>query len=143
MALKIKVDTDKDTGRIIARERLFETKDRRRLVPQSDPEAGFLFCTPGQPILMEDAIRFGLVRLPKDVAPNMDPPKSEKREASTAPVITVPDVSEIEKAEKELNERLAKEEADRQEEIRKQREQQEEEQKQRFLEDKERGIETK
>ena len=58
MALHIEMEAR--SGLIIARERLFETADRTRLVPQDDPDAAFLFCTPGAPIGKDDAQRFGI-----------------------------------------------------------------------------------
>jgi hypothetical protein len=42
-------------------ERLWLTADRERVVRDGDPEAAFLFATPGKRISAEDAKRYGLV----------------------------------------------------------------------------------
>lgn len=50
-----------------ARERLWLTADRSRVVADGDPEAAFLLAAPGQRIPIEDAERYGLVK-PKKAA---------------------------------------------------------------------------
>jgi hypothetical protein len=43
-----------------ATERLYLTADRERVVKEGDPDAAFLFSTPGKEISAEDAKRFGI-----------------------------------------------------------------------------------
>lgn len=45
---------------MLATERLYLTADQKRLVREGDPEAAFLYCTPGDLIPDEAAARFGL-----------------------------------------------------------------------------------
>lgn len=59
------------------KEPLWLTADRDRLVAGDDPEAAFLFATPGKKISREDAERYGLVKAPAKKAP-------AKKEASPA-----------------------------------------------------------
>lgn len=94
MALKIitKVDIDPSLRKVIARERLFLTADRTRLVSQDQKDAAFLFCTPGVEILESDAVRFGLLKEEVAEVPKREEPEGEKRngaplEAPQPPVI--------------------------------------------------------
>jgi hypothetical protein len=48
-------------GPVVARERLYLTRDKTRLVPADDPDAWTLFCTPGSLVPREQAARFGLL----------------------------------------------------------------------------------
>lgn len=41
-------------------ERLWYTADKERVVPEGDPEAAFLFCTPGKEVPLAEAQRLGL-----------------------------------------------------------------------------------
>ena len=41
-------------------ERLYLTADKERVVPEGDPEAAFLFATPGKEISAEDAEKYSL-----------------------------------------------------------------------------------
>ncbi len=47
---------------VTATETLWLTVDRDRLVEDGDPEAAFLFTTPGQRISLDDAREYGLVK---------------------------------------------------------------------------------
>lgn len=55
--------------------RLALTEDEQRLVPDDDPEARWLYATPGQEIPMEDAEKFGLA---KKAAPKAAPKEQTK-----------------------------------------------------------------
>lgn len=46
---------------MIAKERLYLTEDRKRLVAEGDPKAAFLYCTPGDEIPESAAELFKLV----------------------------------------------------------------------------------
>lgn len=50
---------ENDQGHIIAEERLYLTEDRR-LVAEGDPDARWLYCTPGSRISEHNAEVFGL-----------------------------------------------------------------------------------
>lgn len=50
---------------MIADRRLWLTADRARVVEEGDPEAAFLFTSPGKEISDEDAERYGLDEKPK------------------------------------------------------------------------------
>lgn len=46
---------------IEAKQRLWQTADRKRLVPEGDPDAAFLYCIPGRRIPIHEARLYGLV----------------------------------------------------------------------------------
>lgn len=46
---------------LVADRRLFLTADKTRVVEEGDAEAAYLFATPGSPIALEDATRYGLL----------------------------------------------------------------------------------
>lgn len=48
-------------GPVVADQRLYLTKDRSRAVPEGDPEAWTLFCTPGSLVPRSQAARYGLL----------------------------------------------------------------------------------
>ncbi len=47
--------------RVMADRRMYLTEDRTRAVPEGDPEARFLLCTPGTYLSRADAARYGLL----------------------------------------------------------------------------------
>lgn len=49
-----------------AEERLWLTADRERIVAEGDPEAAFLYASPGKRIDRLEAVRYGLVKRTKD-----------------------------------------------------------------------------
>lgn len=65
MALEVK-KLDRPPGSpasvVEAEERLWLTADKEGLVPDGHADAAFLFCAPGQPIPIEEAERYGLVK---------------------------------------------------------------------------------
>lgn len=69
------------------KERLYYTRDKSRVVPEGDPEAAFLFATPGVAVPMEEAERVGLTgKAPQAAAPQVvystvAPPTPETEEA--------------------------------------------------------------
>lgn len=71
-----------DDGHVTATERLCLTEDRSRLVPDTDPEARWLFCVPGAAIKRADAERYGL--LAPEPEPERDEPKGEEPEQPKA-----------------------------------------------------------
>lgn len=74
--------TEPDQGRhVIATARLCLTENRARLVPDTDPDARWLFCVPGAPIARADAERYGLLSEPEP-EPEVEP-KAEVKQAQT------------------------------------------------------------
>jgi len=61
--------------------RLYLTEDRERAVPDGDPEARFLLCTPGDEMLRSDALRYGLLAEPE---PEPEPEVEAKQAAPPA-----------------------------------------------------------
>jgi hypothetical protein len=71
-----------DIGRpVVADQRLYLTRDRTRLVPDGDPEAWTLFCTPGSVVPRAQAARYGLLAA-RETAPE---PEAEADEEPAAP----------------------------------------------------------
>lgn len=64
---------------MIADRRLWLTADRERVVEEGDPEAAFLFATPGKEVSDEDAERYGLK--PSRKAKDDDAPVAEEKQA--------------------------------------------------------------
>lgn len=60
MALKYVKDEEEETNVVTATARLCRTEDDR-LVPESDPDARWLYCIPGQKIPRQEAERYGLL----------------------------------------------------------------------------------
>jgi hypothetical protein len=61
MALKITyINEDAPSPKVRIDERLWQTADRERLVPDGHPDAAFLFCAPGQEISKVEFDRFKL-----------------------------------------------------------------------------------
>lgn len=70
-----------------ATERLWLTADRERVVKDGDPQAAFLFATPGKKISAEDVERFGLKarkRAPENKAMQPDEDKAVAAEEDAA-----------------------------------------------------------
>lgn len=61
----------------IATEKLWLTADRSRLVKDGDPEAAFLFCTPGKALSDEDAKRYGLKAKAKPANKEAEAPENK------------------------------------------------------------------
>ena len=64
-------------------ERLFLTADKSRVVSESDPDAAFLYSTPGKDVPYDEAVAFGLVEAapvdePEVVAPKRRRPPANK-----------------------------------------------------------------
>jgi len=53
--------TDEPGEWVTATARLCLTEDRSRVVPDTDPAARWLWCTPGQPVRRSEAERYGLL----------------------------------------------------------------------------------
>jgi hypothetical protein len=64
MAFKIN-EKNETASWVEADEKLWLTADRERVVADGDPEAAFLFATPGKRVSREDAERYGLVKSAK------------------------------------------------------------------------------
>lgn len=60
----------------IAKEKLYLNADQTKVVEEGDPEAAFLFTTPGKRVSKEDAERLGLVKKAE--------PKADKAKAAPA-----------------------------------------------------------
>ena len=56
---------------VTVKHRLLKTEDDT-LVPEGDPRGRWLYCTPGQPIPLADALKYGLVEPSKPV-PHAEP----------------------------------------------------------------------
>lgn len=67
---------------MIADRRLYLTADKSRVVEEGDPEAAFLFTTPGKTISDADVERYGLA--PKKAKPPVEEPAEEKQAAPKA-----------------------------------------------------------
>lgn len=78
------------------KERLYYTRDKSRVVPEGDPEAAFLFATPGVSVPMEEAERVGLTGKAPQAAPaqvvysTVAPPEPETAEPAKAPAQPAP-----------------------------------------------------
>ena len=84
MPLEIKkLNPENSTVTVVtAKERLWLTQDRDRLVGDGDPEARFLFCAPGHRIPAAEARKYGLIESEvKEAAPaeTKEMPKSENK----------------------------------------------------------------
>lgn len=78
MGLQFIKSPNADSVHVVATVRLCLTEDRARLVPDTDPDARWLFCTPGAAISRVDAKRYGLL-----VEPEVEPePKVEAKQAA-------------------------------------------------------------
>ena len=64
---------------MIADRRLYLTADRERVVEEGDPDAAFLFVTPGKEVSDADAERYGLKPKAKAEAKQAD--ESDNKEA--------------------------------------------------------------
>ena len=76
MGLQFVKVPDADSGHVIATARLCLTEDDR-VVPDTDPDARWLYCVPGVPIKRADAERYGLLDEPE--------PEPEPAKARSAP----------------------------------------------------------
>lgn len=61
----VKPEDEGFVPKIVVDRRLWLTADRERLVEDGDPEAAFLFATPGKRIPRDQAERYGLADEPK------------------------------------------------------------------------------
>lgn len=78
MALEIhKRDGDEDMDMYEVDVRRCLTEDDR-LVEENDPDARWLYCTPGQRIPMADAVKYGLVK-PEKPEPKKRTPAANKQ----------------------------------------------------------------
>ena len=77
MGLQFVKVPDADSGHVIATARLCLTEDDR-VVPDTDPDARWLYCVPGVPIKRADAERYGLLAEP---APDPEPEPVKARPA--------------------------------------------------------------
>ncbi|MEV4180189.1 hypothetical protein AB0J28_01920 [Streptosporangium canum] len=84
MGLSFVHDPDDGSGRVTVTARLCLTEDRKRLVPDTDPDARWLFCTPGSQISQADAERYGLFAEPEpEPEPEVDQEQGEAKQART------------------------------------------------------------
>jgi len=79
MALQFVKQPDGDAGHVIATARLCRTEDDR-LVPDSDPDARWLYCTPGTAIPRAEAERYGLLGAKADYKVDDDEPQAQPGE---------------------------------------------------------------
>jgi hypothetical protein len=84
MALQYVKLPSEDAGHVIATARLCLTEDNR-LVPDTDPDARWLYCVPGVPIKRADAERYGLLDEPEpEPQPEPGPVKARPAPANKA-----------------------------------------------------------
>jgi hypothetical protein len=84
MALQFVSEPDPESGHVVATARLCLTEDDR-LVPDTDPDARWLFCVPGVPIPRGVAERYGLLTEPEPTpAPEPEPAKARPAPANKA-----------------------------------------------------------
>lgn len=61
IVIQLGVSTDGGSGKsVIMEDRLWLTEDKAHLVPDGHPKAAFLFCIPGQRVLLSEAVALGL-----------------------------------------------------------------------------------
>ncbi|MCI0687571.1 MAG: hypothetical protein L0Y54_10095 [Sporichthyaceae bacterium] len=70
-------DEQPDGNHVVATERLCLTEDQTRLVPETDPAARWLYCTPGQQLPRADAERYGLLAQPEPTPEPTTEPEPE------------------------------------------------------------------
>lgn len=61
MAFEV-TEKNETTATVTVGERLWLTADRERLVADGDPDAAYLFATPGQAVSRDEAERYRLVK---------------------------------------------------------------------------------
>lgn len=66
-----------------ATHRLYQTADKRQLVPEGDKKAAYLFCIPGQQVSDEDVEKYGLKAI-KGSANKATPPDEDKSTKTAA-----------------------------------------------------------
>lgn len=70
---------------------LYLTEDKKRVVPEGDPDARWLWATPGMAVNERDAIRYGLLPAPESAAPPAAPvPPKRKPGRPPAAKLTLP-----------------------------------------------------
>lgn len=75
MGLQFVREPDSESGHVVATARLCLTEDGR-LVPDTDPDARWLFCVPGAAISRTEAERYGLLSEPEP-EPEPEPAKAK------------------------------------------------------------------
>lgn len=81
------LETNKGAEPMIeATEKLWLTADKNELVPDGDPRAAYLFCTPGRLVSREDAQRYGMSSATGDKPEDEqdDEPDSDEKQAQPA-----------------------------------------------------------
>lgn len=84
MGLQFVREPDPDAGHVIASARLCRTEDDR-LVPDTDPDARWLFCVPGAAIPRAEAERYGLLDVEPEPEAEPEEPSGEESKASRPP----------------------------------------------------------
>lgn len=86
MGLQFVREPDPDAGHVVATARLCRTEDGR-LVPDTDPDARWLFCVPGAAIPRAEAERYGLLDVEPEPVPEaeLEEPSGEESKASRPP----------------------------------------------------------
>jgi len=74
----MKIETKNGNKYFIAEERLCWTKDRKRIVVDTDPEADVLYATPGTYILDQMAYDYGMAPRSKSVAKKLNKAVAKK-----------------------------------------------------------------
>ena len=64
-------------SKVTATERLYLTADKERVVKEGDPDAAFLFVTPGKEISAEDAKRYGIKEAAKPANKEAEAPANK------------------------------------------------------------------
>lgn len=72
------------SGRVVIDRRLCLTEDGKRVVPEGDPEARWLWAIPGQSVDREEAERLGAISPPTpEPKTSVEPPKKQAVSAAT------------------------------------------------------------
>lgn len=87
MALSLDFLRDrKEAAMLVADRRLWQTADRSCLVEDGDPEAAFLFCTPGDEVPEEEARRYGLLKVKAEPPPEDKAVKAPPEDKAAEPM---------------------------------------------------------
>lgn len=87
---------DPKTPMIIPQQKLWLTADKSRLVPDGHPDAAFLFCMPGRPILRSEAAKWGLLETPTP-EPETKPADGETNRPEPETKVILPETTQTRK----------------------------------------------
>lgn len=85
MGLTIVRNTQGAMPTVLADRRLYLTADRRRVVEHGSPDAALLFATPGMPLPVDEAERYGLTVVEGHLVVQAEAPATAAHEDVEAP----------------------------------------------------------